>query len=145
MKQTLTFLVLAIAFVIFAQKANAVLPEDETIEVRDTVDASELEAPVVPQIPFEALDSMTMRSLEDRYVVVYKGGKCGVYDLQKEENVTPIEYDALMYGFRKELGDEGYTFFRLWKEGKEGVLGISESSNRYITIQTNSLSTEKAK
>ena len=68
-----------------------------------------------------------------------------IYDLQKEENVTPIEYDALMYGFRKELGDEGYTFFWVWKEGKEGVLGISESSNRYITIQTNSLSTEKTK
>lgn len=136
MKQTLTILVLAIAFAAFVQRANAVAPEDETIEVRDTVDASELEAPVVPQIPFEALDSMTMRSLEDRYVVVYKGGTCGVYDLQNEENVTPIEYDALMYGFRKELGDEGYTFFRLWKEGKEGVLGISESSNRYVTIQT---------
>lgn len=145
MKQTLHFLVLTIAFAAFVQKTNAAMPEDETIEVRDTIDASELEAPVVPQIPFEALDSMTMLSLEDRYVVVYKGGKCGVYDLQKEENVTPIEYDALMYGFRKEMGDEGYTFFRLWKEGKEGVLGISESSNRYITIQTSSLSTEKAK
>ena len=145
MKQTLTFLVLAIAFAAFVQRANAAMPEDETIEVRDTVDTSELEAPVVPQIPFEALDSMTMRSLEDRYVVVYKGGKCGVYDLQKEENVTPIEYDALMYGFRKAMGDEGYTFLRLWKEGKEGVLDISESSNRYITRQTSSLTTEKAK
>lgn len=145
MNKLIATIVLTIALAAFAQRSNAVMPEDETTEVRDTIDVSELDTPTVPQIPFETLDSMKMRSLKDRYAVVYKGGKCGVYDLQKEENVTPIEYDALMYGFRKELDDEGYTLFRLWKEGKEGVLGISESSNRYITIQTNSLSTEKAK
>lgn len=104
------------------------------VEVVDTIDCSEIEAPTIPQIPFEELDSLTMSSLDDRYVVVYKDSKCGVYDLLKEENVTRIEYEYLAMGFRKEFEDESFTYFRLRNDGKEGVLGIAETNNQFITI-----------
>ena len=66
----------------------------DNIEVVDTIDCSKLEAPSIPQIPFAELDSLTMSNLDDRYVVVYKDGKCGIYDLLKGENVTRIEYGS---------------------------------------------------
>lgn len=104
------------------------------VKVVDTIDCAEIGAFVIPQIPFEELDSLTMSSLDDRYVVVYKGGKCGVYDLFKEEIVTRIEYEFLSLGFRKEFEGEYFTYFRLRNDGKEGVLGIAEANNQFITI-----------
>lgn len=103
-------------------------------EVVDTIDCSEFETPFIPQIPFGELDSLKMRSLDDRYVVVYKGGKCGVYDLIKEENVTRIEYEYLSLGFRKEFEGEYYTYFQVRNDENEGVLGIAETNNQFITI-----------
>lgn len=57
-----------------------------------------------------------------------------VYDLLKEENVTRIEYEYLAMGFRKEFEGEFYTCFQLINDGKEGVLGIAEAKNQFITI-----------
>ncbi len=108
--------------------------EPYSIEVADTIDCAEIETPSIPQIPFEELDSLTMSSLDDRYVVVYKDGKCGVYDLLKEENVTRIEYEYLSLGFRKEFEGEYFTYFQVLNDGKKGVLGIAETNNQFITI-----------
>ena len=108
---------------------------DGTQEVdscRDTVSCST--APSIPQIPFGELDSLTMRSLDDRYAVVWKGGKCGVYDFLKEENVTRIEYSFLRLSFRKELEGAYYTYFAWDEEDKYGVVGISEQTNEFIAI-----------
>lgn len=75
-----------------------------------------------------------MGSLDDRYVVVYKGGKCGIYDLQKEENVIRIEYSHIRFSFRKEMEGEYYTYF-FWEEEKtQGVIGIAEVNNQFISI-----------
>lgn len=83
----------------------------DNIEAVDTIDCFKLATSSIPQISFEELDSLTMSSFDDRYVVVYKGGKCGIYDLQKEENVTRIEYSYLKLSFRKEMEGEYYTYF----------------------------------
>lgn len=88
----------------------------DSTQVTDTIscDTLDLSKPPIPQIPFEEeLDSLTMSSLDDRYVVVYKDGKCGIYDLLKEENVTRIEYSYLRFSFRKEMEGEFYTYFFL--------------------------------
>ena len=106
----------------------------DNIEVVDTIEGSKLETPSIPQIPFEELDSLTMSSLDDRYVVVYKGGKCGIYDLQKEENVTRIEYGYLRFSFRKEMEGEYYTYFFWEEESTQGVIGIAEVNNQFISI-----------
>ena len=106
----------------------------DNIEVVDTIDCSKLATPSIPQIPFEKLDSLTMRSHDDRYVVVYKDGKCGIYDLLKEENVTRVEYSYLRYSFRKEMGGEYYTYFFWEEETTQGVIGIAEVNNQFISI-----------
>ena len=97
----------------------------------DTID---LKNPSVPQIPFEEFDSLTMSNLDDRYVVVWKGGKCGIYDSQKKEDVTRIEYSHLRFSFRKEFEGEFYNYFAWKKEGKNGVVGVSEKTNEFIAI-----------
>ena len=106
----------------------------DNIEVVDTIDCSELATSSIPQIPFAELDSLTMSSLDDRYVVVYKGGKCGIYDLQKEENVTRIKYGYLRFSFRKEMEGEYYTYFFWEEETTQGVIGIAEVNNQFISI-----------
>lgn len=106
----------------------------DNIEVVDTIDCSKLATPSIPQIPFEKLDSLTMNSLDDRYVVVYKEGKCGIYDLQKEENVTRIEYGYLRFSFRREMEGEYYTYFFWEEESTQGVIGIAEVNNQFISI-----------
>lgn len=137
MKQTLLLLASAFAMTVAAQTAeidSISVEEPYSIEVADTIDCAEIETPSIPQIPFEELDSLTMSSLDDRYVVVYKDGKCGVYDLLKEENVTRIEYEYLSLGFRKEFEGEYFTYFQVLNDGKKGVLGIAETNNQFITI-----------
>lgn len=108
----------------------------DSTQVTDTIscDTLDLSKPPIPQIPFEELDSLTMSSLDDRYVVVYKDGKCGIYDLQKEENVTRIEYGHLRFSFRKEMEGEYYTYFFWEEETTQGVIGIAEVNNQFITI-----------
>ena len=75
-----------------------------------------------------------MSNLDDRYVVVYKGGKCGIYDLQKKANVTRIEYGYLRFSFRKEMEGEYYTYFFWEEETTQGVIGIAEVNNQFISI-----------
>lgn len=97
----------------------------------DTLDVS---TPSVPQVPFEELDSLTMSSLDDRYVVVYKDGKCGIYDLLKEENVTPIKYSFLCFSSRKEIEGEYYTYFAWEEEDTVGFIGIAEENNHFMAM-----------
>ena len=137
MKQV--FFLFAWAFSLTTTAQTAVVdsidvPGIDNIEVVDTIDCSQLETPSIPQIPFEELDSLTMSSLDDRYVVVYKDGKCGIYDLLKEENVTRIEYSYLRFSFRKEMEGEYNTYFFWEEETTQGVIGIAEVNNQFISI-----------
>ena len=106
------------------------------VEVVDTVscDTIDLRNPTIPQIPFGELDSLTMSSLDARYVVVWKGGKCGIYDFWKEVNVTRIEYSALRYSFRKEFEGGFYTYFAWSEKDRYGVVGVSENTNEFVAI-----------
>lgn len=112
-----------------------IFPTEHNIEV-DTVSCDSLfpQEASIPQIPLELLDSMLISNFDDRYAVVYKGGKCGIYDRQKEENVTRIEYTALWFSLRKEVEGEYYTYFG-WDEPETmGVIGIAEVNNQFMTI-----------
>jgi hypothetical protein len=115
---------------------NGVVYYADSTQVTDTIscDTLDLSEQPIPQIPFEELDSLTMSSVDDRYVVVYKDGKCGIYDLRKEENVTRIEYSYLRFSFRKEMEGEYYTYFFWEEETTQGVIGIAEVNNQFISI-----------
>ena len=145
MKKNLVIMSLLIATSVPAQVIEAVDSIDvetgvvyyaDSTQVTDTIscDTLDLSKPTIPQIPSEELDSLTMSSLDDRYVVVYKDGKCGIYDLRKEENVTRIEYGYLRFSFRKEMEGEYYTYFFWEEETTQGVIGIAEVNNQFISI-----------
>ena len=107
-----------------------------SMETVDTVccDTIECTNPSIPQIPFGELDSLTMHNLDARYAVVWKDGKCGIYDFRTEKNVTRIEYSALRFSFRKEFEGEYYTYFAWDEKEKYGVVGVSENTNEFVAI-----------
>lgn len=108
----------------------------DSTQVNDTVctDTIGCANPPIPQIPLEECDSLMARDITDHYGVVYKGGKCGIYDLMKNENVTRIEYSYLWYAFRKEFEGEYFTYFS-WEEPETiGVIGVAEANNQFIGI-----------
>ena len=59
----------------------------DSTQVSDTIstDTIDCDNPPIPQIPLEECDSLMARDITDHYGVVYKGGKCGIYDLLKNE------------------------------------------------------------
>lgn len=108
----------------------------DSTQVNDTVctDTIGCANPPIPQITLEECDSLMARDITDHYGVVYKGGKCGIYDLMKNENVTRIEYSYLWYAYRKEFEGEYFTYFS-WEEPETiGVIGVAEANNQFIGI-----------
>ncbi len=108
----------------------------DSTQVTDTIcsDTINCTNPPIPQIPLEECDSLMVRDVTDHYGVVYKDGKCGIYDLIKNENVTRIEYSYLWYAYRKEIEGEYFTYFS-WEEPETiGVVGVAEVNNQFIGI-----------
>lgn len=108
----------------------------DSTQVTDTICADSINYanPPIPQIPLEECDSLMARDVTDHYGVVYKEGKCGIYDLIKNENVTRIEYSYLWYAYRKEFEGEYFTYFS-WEEPETiGVVGVAEVKNQFIGI-----------
>ena len=108
----------------------------DTTQVNDTISTDMIESanPPIPQIPLEECDSLMARDVSDRYGVVYKDGKCGVYDLMKHENVTRIEYRELWFSFRREIEGEYYSYFGWEEDDSKGVIGIAEANNQFVAI-----------
>jgi len=108
----------------------------EYVEDGDSIraDTIDLSTPSIPQIPLEKCDSLTLNSPGDRYGVVWKAGKCGIYDIIKWENVTKIEYKDLWYSFRKEMEGEYYSYFGWDEDDTKGLIGVAEVNNQFIAI-----------
>ena len=108
----------------------------DSTQVSDTISADTIDCanPPIPQIPLEECDSLMARDYSDHYGVVYKDGKCGIYDLVKHENVTRIEYSYLWYAYRKEFEGEYFTYFS-WEEPETlGVVGVAEANNQFVAV-----------
>ena len=108
----------------------------DSTQVSDTINTDTIDCanPPIPQIPLEVCDSLLARDITDHYGVVYKDGKCGIYDLVKHENVTRIEYSYLWYAYRKEFEGEYFTYFS-WEEPETlGVVGVAEANNQFVAI-----------
>lgn len=145
MKQLLLVLSMLLPMVVSAQEIEVVDSIDvETISVYDA-DSSQVDVavnadgiddanPPVPQVPLEECDSLMAHDQNAHYGVVYKDGKCGIYDLVKRENVTRIEYSYLWYAYRREFEGEYFTYFS-WEEPETiGVVGVVEENNQYMAI-----------
>lgn len=108
----------------------------DSTQVNDTISTDTINSAnlPIPQVPLNECNSLMARDVTDRYGVVYKGGKCGVYDLVKHENVTRIEYKELWFSFRREIEGEYYSYFGWEEDDSKGVIGIAEANNQFITI-----------
>lgn len=70
----------------------------------------------------------------ERYNIVYKDNKCGLYDIQSDSLVTAIKYDALRYG---RTASEGGYEFTIWvgeMENCEGMISIESITNEPMEI-----------
>ena len=70
----------------------------------------------------------------ERYNIVYKDNKCGLYDIQADSLVTAIKYDALRYG--RTVSEGGYEF-TIWVGGMkdyEGMISIESTTNEPLEI-----------
>ena len=73
-------------------------------------------------------------TMVDRYKIVYKDNKCGLYDTQADSLVTAIKYDALKYG---RTASEGGYEFTIWvgeMENYEGMISIESTTNEPMEI-----------
>ena len=103
-------------------------------ETPDTIPVDSIFKPSVTQVPLDSCDSLMVSNPNDRYGVVWKGGKCGIYDISKWENVTNIEYKELWFSFRREMEGEYYTYFGWDEVDKKGVIGVAEVNNTFVAI-----------
>ena len=79
----------------------------------------------------------------DRYCIVYKDAKCGLYDNHADSLVTAVKYDALKY-CGTEPGDG--VEFTMWvgeMEDYEGMLAIESTTNEPVEIMFPKEQTEK--
>ena len=70
----------------------------------------------------------------ERYNIVYKDNKCGLYDIQADSLVTAIKYDALKYG--RTATEQGLEFTVWVGEMKdyEGMIAIESRTNEPMEI-----------
>lgn len=145
MKQNFLLLCMLLPLVVSAQEVEVVDSIDvetgviyyaDSTQVSDTISADTIDCanPPIPQIPLEECDSLTARDVTDRYGVVYKDGKCGIYDLVKHENVTRMEYKELWYSFRREIEGEYFSYFGWEEDDSKGVIGVAEVNNHFVAI-----------
>lgn len=108
----------------------------DSTQVSDTISADTIDCtnPPIPQVPLNECDSLMARDVTNRYGVVYKDGKCGIYDLVKHENVTRIEYKELWFSFRREIEGEYYSYFGWEENDSKGVIGVAEANNQFVAI-----------
>lgn len=104
------------------------------METPDSISSDSIMEPSVIQVPLDSCDSLMVRNADDRYGVVWKDGKCGIYDITKWENVTNIEYKGLWFSFRREIEGEYYTYFGWDEDDTKGVIGVAEVNNTFVAI-----------
>ena len=120
MKQILTLIVVMFCVTASAQKRV----------VADTIDAESLadHRPVTQHqwSKYEYVDTCTTR-----YAVVHDwNGRCGIYDLEKKENITELEYRNLFFSKMMELDDGSQaTMFYGYKGHREGIVSVAPSGD----------------
>lgn len=120
--------------ILIASSAITVAAHDMVEVDSICLDTRDLVFMPIPQIPIVEIDSLIICSPVDRYVVVYKDSKYGVYDLTRKENVTLIKYAALTFSFREKMDGDYYTSFSWDEESLQGVIVIAENNNHFVEI-----------
>lgn len=86
--------------------------------------------PSCSQNKFERIE----QTRNERYSIVYKGGKCGIYDNDADSLVTELKYDKLVYGRVAREEDVEFTVWTCEIEGSQGLLSIGGDDNTGVEI-----------
>lgn len=70
----------------------------------------------------------------ERYNIVYKDNKCGLYDIQADSLVTAIKYDALRYGRTASEGGYNFTIWMSETKDYEGLISFGSTTNELMEI-----------
>jgi hypothetical protein len=130
------FVMLLIGYLMTAMAASAQV---------NVVDSVEEWIPDSIEVDTVAMDEENCQDLEisdceltNRYGLIVTGGKYGIRDNEKKENVTEVIYDDASPAFRRKVEDEYFTYFYIMKDGRKGIVGIAESTNNVMTIMSSS-------
>lgn len=115
----------------------------------NVVDSVEECIPDSIEVDSVAMDEDSCQDLEisdceltNRYGLIVTGGKYGIRDYEKKENVTEVIYDDANPGFRRKVENEYITYFYIRQGERSGMVGILESSNDVMTFMSSSESSE---
>ena len=70
----------------------------------------------------------------ERYSIVYKDAKCGLYDNQADSLVTAVKYDALKYCGTEPGDGVEFTMWAGEMEDCEGMLAVESTTNEPVEI-----------
>lgn len=70
----------------------------------------------------------------ERYNIVYRDNKCGLYDIQADSLVMSIKYDALRYGRTASEGGYEFTIWVSETKDYEGMISIESTTNEPMEI-----------
>ena len=70
----------------------------------------------------------------ERYNIVYKDNKYGLYDIQADSLVTAIKYDALKFAITASEGGYEFTIWVGDTEEYEGMISIESTTNEPMEI-----------
>lgn len=71
----------------------------------------------------------------EKYVIVYKDGLCGIYDVKNSCNVTDVKYTGLRVRNRK-MSEVGGIIVFVSKCGEQrGLISLCEVNNEYVSIE----------
>ena len=79
---------------------------------------------------FDRVETTTV----ERYNIVYRDNKCGIYDNNADSLVTAIKYDALRFG---RIASEGGYEFTIWvseTDDYKGMISIESTTNEPMEI-----------
>lgn len=115
----------------------------------NVVDSVEKWIPDSIEVDSVAMDEDSFQDLEisdceltNRYGLIVTGGKYGIRDNEKKENVTEVIYDDVSPAFRRRVENEYITYFYIRQGERNGMVGILESSNDVMTFMSSSESSE---
>lgn len=115
----------------------------------NVVDSVEKWIPDSIEVDSVAMDEDSCQDLEisdceltNRYGLIATGGKYGIRDNEKKENVTEVIYDDVSPAFRRRVENEYITYFYIRQGERNGMVGILESSNDVMTFMSSSESSE---
>lgn len=102
--------------------------EADTVEVDSIADYDEMDLDQGDD--FE----MTDVELTKRYGLIVTGGKYGIRDYDRKENVTETIYDYANPAYRRKMENDYITYFYIREGERTGIIGIFESTNEIMTI-----------